>query len=67
MTSVSGWSPLLTMKSHSGWWTMGHYESSSYYDYLLFTFLNDADVSGVSGAVNHMDYEVRLIPTIHSN
>lgn len=67
LTSVSGWSPILSLKAHSGWWSMGHYENGNYYNHLLFTFLNDNDVSGVSGAQNHMDYTVRLIPVVHTD
>jgi len=66
MTTQNGWSPLLALKANTGWWTMGHYNSSGYNDHLLFTFLADVDVSGVTNAHNHMDYTVRLIPTVYA-
>ena len=66
MTSAAGWSPLLAMKANTGWWTMGHYNTSGWNNHLLFTFLADVDVAGVTNAQNHMDYIVRLIPTVYA-
>jgi len=57
----------LALKANSGWWTMGHYHDSAYDDHLLFTFLADVDVSGTTNAKNHMDYKVRLIPTVYGS
>ena len=67
MTSQNNWSPILALKANSGWWTMGHYHDSAYDDHLLFTFLADVDVSGTTNAKNHMDYKVRLIPTVYGS
>ena len=66
MTSQAGWSPMLALKANTGWWTMGHYNASGYNDQLLFGFLADVDVSGVTNAKNHLDYTVRLIPTVYA-
>ena len=66
MTSQAGWSPMLALKANTGWWTMGHYNTSGYNDHLLFGFLADVDVSGVTNAKNHLDYTVRLIPTVYA-
>lgn len=65
MTTADGWSPLWAMKTYQGWWTMGHYNSAGDYDHLLFGFLSDVDVQGQTNAKNHLDYTVRLLPTIY--
>lgn len=67
MDTVSGWSPFLAQKTANGWWTMGHYNADKYYDHLLFGFLSNVDVSGVANAQNHLDYTVRLLPTIYGS
>lgn len=66
ITSATGAYPLFAMKSHSGHWLMTEYESSDFYDHLIFGFLSDVDVYGVTNAKNHYDYKVRLIPTVYA-
>ena len=67
MTTQSGWSPLWAMKANTGWWTMGHYNSGAFNDQLLFGFLADVDTSGTSGAKNHLDFTVRLLPQVYAS
>lgn len=67
MDTVSGWSPFLAQKTTNGWWTIGHYDTKDYYNHLLFGFLSDVDVNGVTNAENHLDYTVRLLPTIYES
>lgn len=66
MTSQAGWSPIMSLKTNTGWWTMGHYNSNGFNDHLIFGFLADVDVDGATNAKNHLDYKVRLLPTVYA-
>lgn len=52
--SNSGYAPLTSIKTTNGSWEMGHYDNSSYYDKLLFTYIKDTTYTGT----NQVDTQV---------
>ena len=48
-TSISGYSPLISVKTKNGSWDIGAYdEANSYQDDLIFTYVTDAQYNGTS-------------------
>lgn len=47
-TSLSGYSPIMSVKTNSGSWDIGAYDNSSYSNQLIFSYCTDANYNASS-------------------
>ena len=51
-TSISGYSPMLSMKTNSGTWEIGAYDNASYTDKFIFSYATDTNYSAGSNSTS---------------
>ena len=51
MTSISGYSPCISVKTTNGTWEMGAYDYSTHTDRLIFTYITDSNYNSNNNAV----------------
>ena len=53
-TSLSGYSPLWSVKTNNGSWDIGAYDHSSYTDQLIFTYIKDTNYNGTNATTRQV-------------
>ena len=50
VTTISGYSPAISIKTNNGSWEIGVYDNSSFYDDLIFTYCTDTNFNNNNNA-----------------
>ena len=52
MTTLSGYSPIISTKTNNGTWEIGTYDNSSFTDMLIFSYATDANYNAGTNSTN---------------